>query len=149
MSGTLGSEIIDLAFVTIQDYKLDKLFRASKPDWEKVVMGYLRRAIPLFNNCKQPLDFNLITGEFTSSLNIYEMDILASWFAYIWLEKVVNDLSQLSGTMTPNDFRRHSEANNLKEKSEYKDRMREIASQKMTDYALIGMDWQNWGNTNV
>ena len=46
--------------------------------------------------------------------------------------------------MTPSDFKHYSESANLKEKSEYLDKMREKYNQKMLDYSLKNLDSLNW-----
>jgi len=146
--GTPFSTIIDMALVTIQDYKIDKLYETSQTNWETYLSGFVALAIPNFTNSAIDLAYNATTFTFDNVLGASEIDILAYWTVYQWFTREVQNVSQFNLTMTPNDFKRYAESQNLREKSEYKDRMREIAMQKMVDYGMRNIPWQQWGSGN-
>ena len=73
---TLYDDIIDLALISIRDYKLDKLYNIDEDSFRTVMIGFLTRAIPNFDNCKADLTNQNEEG-FIDDLNIYEKDILA------------------------------------------------------------------------
>jgi hypothetical protein len=139
------SDIYDLFLVQIQDYKIDNL-SAYLSDLETYLKGFLIMAIPEFDNCEQDLeDRNDTTQVFTATLTSLEKRILADWMVYFWLQREVNNITQLSNFLQSADFKMYSSANNLKEKVAYSNSMREIISQRMTQYGLKNVDWTSWG----
>ena len=106
------------------------------------------RGLPQFTNCKTPLTYDTTTQSFTNTLTPLEISILADLWVYEWFEWHVQNVTQFENKMTPSDFKHYSEAENLKQKSEYLDRLREKYSQKMVNYDLLNIDWTTWGNGN-
>lgn len=145
---TKFSDIIDMALLTIQDYKLDTLYTTNPEDFNAITNGFLLRGLPEFTNCKNSLAYDSDTQQFTSTLTPLEISILADLWVYEWFNFHVQNVTQFENKMTPSDFKHFSEAENLKQKSEYLDRLREKHSQKMTDYSLFNLDWSSWGNGN-
>lgn len=143
---TTFEDIENLALVTIQDYKLDKLYAQSQDDFSTFLAGLVVRAVPLFTNCNKSLDYNLSTKSFTSDFNVFEKDILATLFIQIWLERVQQNLTQISSTMTPNDSKRTGVSQLVKERQYLIDVAREKNSQKMCDYSINTINFANWGN---
>ena len=145
---TTFSEIIDVALVTIQDYKLNSLYQTNPEDFQTITNAFLLRGLPQFINCKTPLTYDMGAQTFTNTLSPLEISILADLWVYEWFEWHVQNVTQFENKMTPSDFKHYSEAENLKQKSEYLDRLREKHSQKMVDYGLLNVDWGTWGNGN-
>lgn len=142
---TTFEDIETLALVTIQDYKLDKLYASSSTDFETFLAGLTIRAIPLFTNCKKSLDYDLSTKTFVSDFDIFEKDILATLFVQMWLERVQTNLTQISSTMTPSDSKRTGVSQTIKERQYLIDVAREKNSQKMCDYSTNSINYANWG----
>lgn len=139
-------DIIDLALVSIRDYKLDKLYDISLESFRTVMLGYLTRAIPNFDNCLNDLSLQDENG-FLSELTMYEKDILADWTVIKWLDKEINDVRQITGMMqNKNEAHRYSEANLMKEKINMREVKREEVDRKQTQYGLRNTDWKVWGN---
>lgn len=134
--GTPFKDVVDMALITIQDYKIDKLYNNCKSQWIKYLSGFVVKAIPHFDCSRIDLDFDISTLSFKNDLGYREIMILANWAVYEWFTREVQNVSQFNLTMTPSDFKRYAESQNLKEKSEYKDKLREIATQAMTVYSL-------------
>ena len=135
--GTSFDDIIDLALISIKDYKLDKLYNLSKDAFIKYCDGFLIQAIPNFTQCKQSLDYDINNREFLNELTILEKNILADFWVIEWFKKETQDSAQLANKLQVSSaFTMHSPAQNLKEKSEYLDRLREKVYQKITDYWL-------------
>ncbi len=126
--------IIDLAMVTIKDYKIDNLAKLDPNTLETYLDGFLVRAIPKFNNCLQPLDYDFSTREFSSTFTYLENEILACLFGIEWFTSVVQDVTQFQGKLSNREFKTYSEAENLKQKREYLDVSREKVSQLIVDY---------------
>ena len=141
-------EIIDLALVSIRDYKLDKLYRIDENSFREVLIGFLTRAIPNFDNCLSNLGEQDENG-FISDLTIYEKDILADWTVIKWLDKEINDVRQITGMMqNKNEAHRYSEANLMKEKLNMRAAKYEEVDRKQTKYGLRNTDWKVWGSGN-
>lgn len=140
--GTSFDDIIDLALISIKDYKLDKLYNLSKDAFIKYCDGFLIQAIPNFIQCKQSLDYDISTREFLNDLTILEKSILADFWVIEWFKKETQDSVQLANKLQVSSaFTMHSPAQNLKEKSEYLDRLREKVYQKITDYWLSDLSF--------
>lgn len=128
--------IKDSALIIIRDYKLDKLYLSNQEQFQQYTDGILIKAIPKFTECIHPLEYNLADRTFIADLTIYEQSILADWFVYIWLETQINDVTQFQLHLTNTDFKHYAEANNLQQKSEYLDRIREKIKQDSLEYQL-------------
>lgn len=130
--------IEDLALTVISDYKLVKLYNQSEEDFKTYCDGFLVNAVPNFTQCQQDLSYDLTTRTFTSDFTALEISILADFWAISWLTKEVQDATQINLKLsTSGGFETHSEAQNLKEKSSWLDRLRERVYQKITDYQLL------------
>lgn len=133
------SDVTDLALVVIDDYKLVQLSQIDENAFKTYLEGFLVTAIPDFDGCKTDLSYNLATATFTNDLNVKEKSILSKFMVIKWFEREVNDIKQINLGLQGRDFKRNSEASNLKEKSEYIDRLREKVKQDITDYQLSYM----------
>lgn len=139
------SDVYELFLGAIQDYKIDKLFAIDQDDAEAYMKTFMIRAIPYFDNCKQNLeDRNNTTGVFSITLTTDEMVILSNLMAVEWLKKETNDLRQMQLHLNDKDFRTYAEANNLKEKRETMNTIREDAERLMTKYSQKNIDWNNF-----
>lgn len=137
--------IIDMAMITIQDYKLDKLYAVNSTNFETITSAFLLKGLPEFTNCKSSLAYDLPNKTFTADLTPLEISILADLWVYEWFAWHVQNVTQFENKMTPSDFKHFSESANLKEKSEYLDRAREKFKQKMVDYDFATLDWSTFG----
>jgi hypothetical protein len=144
---TTYQEVYDIFLTGITDYKIDKLYDAGTTLFENYLQGFLIKAIPNFTNCVQDLDSvsSSTPTSFMVTLTRLEKGILSDLMTYEWFMKEVNDVTQFNLTLSDTDFKHFSEAQNLKEKQEKADRMREMAEQKMTVYGLKNVPWADWG----
>jgi hypothetical protein len=144
---TKFDKIYDLALTEIRDYKIDKIYSMSPLDFESYMRGFLNRAIPKFTNCQKDLsDINEINQEFNGDLTLVEQNILANWVIVSWLSREINDVSQINLSMNDGDFKRYAEGQNLKEKTEHHNKLREMVNQDMLDYGFRNVDWASWGS---
>lgn len=135
---TSFDSIEDLALTIISDYKLVKLFKQDEAQFKTYCDGFLFSAIPNFIQCQQDLSFNIEERTFNADLTYLEISILADFWAIAWLTKEVQDATQINLKLsTSGGFETHSEAQNLKEKSSWLDRLRERVYQKITEYQLL------------
>lgn len=132
---TTFDEVIDIALVTIRDYKLDKIY--NDPEiFNQYVDGFLIKAIPSFTECFTSLKYDITNRTFLEELSPIEIDILADLWDMEWFKAEVQDTRQFNLHLNDTDFKHYAEGQNLKEKSEYLDRMREKVAQKIVDYQL-------------
>lgn len=146
---TSFDDIIDLALITVQDYKLDKLFNQSEENFLNYCDSFLINAIPNFIQCRQSLGYDLENRQFLTTLTELEKSILADFWVIGWWSKELQDSTQIQAKLQVSSaFTSHSAAQNLKEKATYLDGLREKVEQKITDYEIQDFlnreDFQGW-----
>jgi hypothetical protein len=145
MATTL-SEVYDFFMMTITDYRLIDLFNTSQPDFEDYLQAWLDYAIVDFSICDQDLNYDEIAKEFPAVLSRDNKIILATLMMKYWLQKAVNDVTQFNLHITDRDFKVASEAQNLREKTNHLNIVKEQCSQLLQDYAYKRNDWADWYN---
>ena len=146
MANTNLSEIYDYFLMTVTDYRLTDLFNTSVPDFENYLQAWLDFAIVDFSVCDQDLNYNNTTKEFPAELSRDNKIILSTLMMRYWLQKAVNDVTQFNLHITDRDFKVASEAQNLREKTNHLNIVKEQCSQLLQDYAYKRNDWSNWYN---
>lgn len=132
---TSFDKVIDMALVTVSDYKLKKLYEQDVDNFKTWCDGFLIASIPDFHLCRQSLTYNEENREFDNELTIEEIRILADLWVLKWFERETQDATQIARTLNVSSaFTSHSAAQNLKEKSTYVDKLREKVEQKINDY---------------
>lgn len=130
-----------MGLTTIADYKIEKLYKTSVPEFKAYCDVFLMQAINNFIDCEQDLTYNLPNRAFIADLTPLEISILADYWGIAWMTRNVQDATQISLKLTSTGgFETHSEAQNLKEKSSWLDRLRERVEQKITQYQLLDSD---------
>jgi len=134
---TTFDDVIDLALIKVNDYRLMKLFNQSEEDFQTYVDGFLISAIPSFVECRQSLEYNLTTREFNVNLTDLEKSILADLWIICWYERDNNTYALYRQHLqSASSFKNHSESQNLKENSAYIDKLREELDRKKISYQL-------------
>lgn len=111
------------------------------PEFKAYCDVFLMQAINNFIDCEQDLTYNLPNRVFIADLTPLEISILADYWGIAWMTRNVQDATQISLKLTSTGgFETHSEAQNLKEKSSWLDRLRERVEQKITQYQLLDSD---------
>lgn len=139
-------EVIDLALTAVDDYKLSKLYELNKDNFQTFCDGLLRRAIPNFTRCYKSLDYNVLNRMFYFTLDEMEKSILADYWVIEWWTRELQNSRQFQLKLkTSSAFNQNSEAQNLKEKASYLDRLMENVEQKITNYQIrhLSMREQN------
>lgn len=143
--GTQLAEVYDIFMQTVTDYRLIDLFNSSQEDFENYLQAWLEFSITEFEDiCTQSLNFNDISKTFDLDLSRKNKNILARLMMKYWLLKEVNNITQLNLHVTDRDFRVASEAQNLREKSNYLNAIKEDCSQMLQDYSFATNDWEDW-----
>ena len=129
--------IEDMGLGQIDDYALTKLYNADFDKFQKFCDGLLIQAIPYFGSCQQSLSYDLTKRTFDADLTNEEIAILSDFWMIQWFGKKVNNVAQFQAKMqNSGSFKNHSEAQNLKEKTSWLDRLRERVYQRITDYEV-------------
>ena len=129
--------IEDMGLGQIDDYTLTKLYNTDFNKFQKFCDGMMIAAIPFFKDCRQSLEYDLETREFVNDLTNEEIAILSDFWMIQWFGKKVNNSSQFQAKLqNSGSFRNFSEAQNLKEKTSWLDRLRERVYQRITDYQI-------------
>jgi len=145
--GTSLSEVYDLFMQTVTDYRLTDLYTSSTTDFENYLESFIEFAISDFENvCDQSLDYNTTTKEFPDTLSRANKTILATLMTRYWLQKNVNDITQMNLHVTDRDFKIASEAQNLREKTNALNVLKEACSQLLNDYAYKRNNWSDWNS---
>ena len=145
---THAREIYDLFLQQVSDYRLEVLFETSEEDFENFLEAWLIFSYSEFSNLDIDFDFDTDTGVFSRKLNLQEKSILATLMMRYWLQKLVNDVTQINLHIVDRDFRVASEAMNLREKTVYLNTVKEQCSQMLSDYSYRKNDWESWNNQN-
>lgn len=145
---TQYDDILDLALVSIEDYRLNKLATTSLDDFKLVLEGFMIRGLSNFENCTKDLSNRDDVGRvFNVSLDDLEKSIIADWTVIMWLDKEINDTRQITSMLqNRNEAHRYSEANNLKAKADHRVQMVEDVKYKQMMYSLKHADWKGWAN---
>lgn len=134
---TSFDQVIDLALVTVDDYKLVKLYDQSQQGFQQWCDGFLLSAIPNFFQCRQSLEYDATIRQFVSDLTNVEISILADFWIIEWFDRETQNSAKINALLqTSGSFKTHAASQNLKEKSAYLDGLREKVYQKITDYQL-------------
>lgn len=142
--GTKLNEVYDYFALTVTDYRLTQLFNESQEDYENFLQAWLEFAIAEFSMCDQDLEFNDETKEFNVVLSRENKVVLATLMMKYWLQKLVNDITQMNLHVQDRDFRVASEAMNLREKATRLTHVKETCSQMLLDYEYKRNNWSNW-----
>lgn len=138
---TSFSTIEDIALITINDYKIGKLYQKDEEKFKAYCDGFLISAVPNFFQCRQSLEYSLDNREFASDLTTLEVSILADLWAIEWLERETQNAAQLANALqTSQSFKLHSPAQHIKEQSTFLDKLREEVDRKLTKYQLEDLE---------
>jgi hypothetical protein len=142
------SEIFDLAKMLFKDYRLENLFTLSEEDFTTYLSGWLPFAVTDFKKCNQSLVRDETLQQFNETLTEENKVILSELVFQYWLTKEVNDVKQMNLHITDRDLKLYSESQNLREKSNHLDKVKEELSQKLLSYGYDHLDWTKWYSGN-
>ena len=134
---TSFDEIIDLALVTVNDYRLSKLAEQGEENFNTYVDGFFFFFFPYFPECRQSLDFDEEQRQFESDLTNLEKSILANLWIIQWYARDNQTYALYRQHLqSASSFKNHSESQNLKENSIYLDKLREELDRQKISYQL-------------
>lgn len=129
-------DILDKALVIIDDYKLNNLAIVNEVAFQLRLDSFLIKSVPYFKKCLKPRTYDIEKREFDADFDIDEISILANLTVLTWWDSQINDVTQFQQGLDPKTYKKHSEAQNLKEKSMHVDKIREACSQEIMSYQL-------------
>lgn len=134
--------VYDRAMGRIRDYRLDNLFNKDENAFYDFMRQKLYESIDTFNGCLSDLTYHSEIVEtntewyFDSTLSTKETSILAYGLIIAWMEQNMLDITQMNLHLSTKDFKNFGESQNLKQKSETLDKMREDMAREITEYQL-------------
>ena len=134
--------VYDRAMGRLRDYRLDNLFNKDEDAFYDFMRQKLYESIDTFNGCLSDLTYHSETvgtvteWYFDATLTIKETSILAYGLIIAWMEQNMLDITQMNLHLSTKDFKNFSESQNLKQKSEVLDKMREDMAREVTEYQL-------------
>ena len=134
--------VYDRAINRIRDYRLDNLFNRDEDAFYDYMRVKLYDSIDTFNGCLSDLTYtsetvgNITEWYFNGDLSSKEISILSYGLVIAWMEQNMLDITQMNLHLSSRDFKNFSESQNLKQKSEALDKMREDMSREVTEYQL-------------
>lgn len=143
---TAYSEVNELFLGAIKDYNIDALYLSSTPtNADEYIKVFMIRAIPNFDNCQQNLESrNDTTRTFSITLTTDEKVILSNLMVVEWFKKETLDIRQMHLHLSDKDFKSYAEANNLKQKTETMNSIREDTERLMLKYSQKYIDWDDY-----
>jgi hypothetical protein len=143
------TNINDLFMMQLTDYRLVNLFNASETDFNVYLQGFMLLSLTDFYNCNQDLnDRSDAAQTFNFDMNQDNQNILSKLMITHWLGKEVRDILQMRWSVTDRDFKHYAEANNLREKQNSLNVLREECDQLLKNYSLRNNDWSAWASQN-
>lgn len=139
-------DIYDLAKVTMIDYKLDNLAIKDYDAFLTYFRSLLMTGMVEFSGCLTSLEYTSITEDevtnwyFIEDLSLIEKNILAKTIVLKWWEQHIQDVVVFQPHMSSKNFKQLQETTSLKQKSEYKDKLREEISEAIEEYQLANID---------
>lgn len=133
------SDVYDVFLTKIDD---PTLLSMAQSDLEDTMMNWLTFSITMFPKCKNNLqDMDKTLYQFNSDLDIFEIEILATWMKYDYLDKFVFRRYQLAQGMSSKDYALYSQAQHLAQLQKLRESTYREANKKMTDYLYNNLDY--------
>ena len=144
-------EIYSLAKVTIIDYKMDKLIKANYSAFLELMRSLLVVGIPDFNGTLTDLSTTSEVVEtenengtktvttqyyFVNDLSPKEKSILAKIVVRDWWRTKIQETTAFQPKLSFREFKQIGTEQNLKQKSEYADKLEEDISRAIIEYQV-------------
>lgn len=136
---TSFDSIEDLALIVIRDYKIDSLAQSDPTAFQTYLDGFLISAIPNFTASLTDLSYDLTTRQLSADLTNLQQKILACLLNVEWMTAETQNITQFNLHLQNKEYKVYSEAENLKQKVDCLDKMREKAQQLATEYQLLNI----------
>lgn len=102
---------------------------------DSIMTNYLKSSIVRFRKCQKDLNqYDFTTMQFNVDLYLDEIEILANWMVYGWLDQQINRLELLRQSVSSKDFAMYSQAAHLDKMLTLKRNLYVETNQMITDY---------------
>jgi hypothetical protein len=114
---------------------------------ESIMADYLQSGIVRFRKCKQNIkDFDLTLQQFNIDLSMEEIEILAFWMKFEWLDQQINRIELLRQSLSSKDYAMYSQANHLNSLLALRDITNKDVSTLMKYYSYDNNDLSELSN---
>lgn len=104
MGNTKISDIYKMFLLTIQDYRIKKMFIDTPEVADDLMQNFLMDAVSKFINCsKQINELDFESDTFFCELDIQEKTIIKDLMVIAWMNWNVNDITQMNWALNDND----------------------------------------------
>ena len=139
--------VYEQMMVSIEDYQLNNLYNKNYGAFVALMVDYIKSGIPEFTECLQSLTYSTQTvvnadGQsetlyyFDQDLTPKEISILSKTVLLRWWERHLQTVTSFENKVTLKDLRAMEIANGLKQKSVYKDKLKEEISYDIMQYQM-------------
>lgn len=128
--------VINQALVTIEDYKLDALYKKDKAAFKQVLISYMLRELPKFTDCLKPLTYDKDAQVFDSDFDNTEIALIADYTVIAWYLDKIQDVLEFKEPLQDKAFKKYATGQNLKPRQEYVRLLREKVKQDGTNYQM-------------
>lgn len=134
------SDVFERFQQKIQDYTIDDMYELSTKAYEDYLTGFLKSGLVKFFHCKKDLTSRDDANKtFLIDLSELEQEILSHLMVIEWLEKETNNIMEMRLALSSHDWKRYAESQNLKEKSNLRDKSIETTDNLKMQYYLLNM----------
>lgn len=152
--GTSFLKVYDRAMTQFKDYRLDNLYQLDKESFYTLLRGFLLDSIDDFDGCLNDLSYISVDEEtedeqgqvvttteyyFNNDLSSKEIKILCLGLAIAWYNNDLSDATQFRLHLNVREYKAHSEAQNIKQRSDILDKMREELDRNITEYQIANI----------
>lgn len=137
-------EIYEYAILTIQDYKMDNLYKLNQEAYYAIFEGYLKKAVAEFTKCMVPLEMDEENKCFVADLPTQVIKILSDYIQIFWMTRETQNVLGFNAKLSNKEFQTYSEAQNLKSKMDYLIFLKESVSQSISEYIIANpKSWED------
>jgi hypothetical protein len=150
--GTGISDVNDLFMSRVSDHKLTTIYTNYDVQvFNQYLEPWLLDSIVKFEPvCDQDLTYTTtsgsVEGSFTQTLTLKNKTILSQLMVLAWLEKTIQDITQMNIYLQDKDYRLHAASQNLKAKQDYYIVKLEEMDKTLGDYEYRQNFWSDWRN---
>jgi hypothetical protein len=103
---------------------------------ESILIEFLQSAIVRFQKCNQDINtYDTVARTFNVNLTQVEIEILAEWMKYEWIDQQIEREELVEQSMSPKDYAMYSQANHLDKMILLKQNIYNEINQMITDYS--------------
>lgn len=127
------SDIFQRFFNKVTDSDLALL---PQENLDSIMQQFLQSAIVRFQKCKKDVNnIDTVNQTFNVLLNSVEIEILANWMKYEWIDQQTNRIELLKQSLSSKDYAMYSQANHLDKLLTLKQQVYLENNQMIIDYS--------------